>query len=482
MAKRITFDAWVERARSTHGDKYDYTLSKEDYTTTCGIVRIVCPEHGVFKQKASEHYKYGCKACAVQTGRRTRDDVIAECTQAHGGKYDYAQSYWTSMDDPSTTILCPDHGAFTQRMSDHRKGMSGCIQCSRLQARTTMSDRFGVPHFNLHHVQHLLEYQDNDAFSAVLLERGPIGTMEYFNIKSWALNHRTREAGIDPSMSYLESDMLQYVRSIYRGEIVLNTRSIISPYEVDIWIPDLKVGIEMHGLYWHSTAIVEPDYHLRKQQLAVAAGIRLIQVFEYEWIKSSDIVKTKIRHILGHATDKVYARKCTVDHQVPFTEYVQFCSQHHIQGARYGVDVIKGLRFNEELVAVMSMRSNILERYCSSVHVVGGFSKLLNTVHGDIVTYADLRYSDPRDNVYLTNGFVVDGQTPPNYKYWKPGEFVVQSREKFQKHKILALHPTFDPLLTEAEMMDQLGYYKIYDAGHLRLIRMQHDKTKTQTN
>ena len=349
--------------------------------------------------------------------------------------------------------------------------MSGCIKCSRLQAYNTTADRFGVKHFNLRHIQHLDEYQDNDSFSKILLEKGPVDTMEYFNIKSWALNHRTREAGIDPSLSYLETDMLQYVRSIFTGEIVLNTRSIIPPYEIDIWIPSLKVGIEMHGLYWHSTAIVQPDYHATKQRLAVAADIHLIQVFEYEWIASADIVKSKIRNILGCATDSVYARKCVVDTNVSFAEYVRFCTQNHIQGARYGVDVVRGLRHNGELIAIISMRSNILERYCSSKRVVGGFSKLLTTIHGEIVTYADLRYSDPRDNVYLANGFIVDGQTSPNYKYWKPGEFVVHSREKFQKHKILSMHPSVDASLTESEMMESLGYYKIYDAGHLRLIR-----------
>ena len=33
---------------------------------------------------------------------------------------------------------------------------------------------------------------------------------------------------------------------------ILNDRILITPYEIDIYCPELKIGIELNGLYWHT--------------------------------------------------------------------------------------------------------------------------------------------------------------------------------------------------------------------------------------
>ena len=52
---------FIEKAKSIHKDKYDYSLV--DYKRTHDKVKIICSEHGVFEQTPSNHYKYGCKSC-----------------------------------------------------------------------------------------------------------------------------------------------------------------------------------------------------------------------------------------------------------------------------------------------------------------------------------------------------------------------------------------------------------------------------------
>ena len=50
-----------------------------------------------------------------------------------------------------------------------------------------------------------------------------------------------------------QCEVYNFVRSILpNDDVLLNTRKQIKPYEIDIYVPRLKLGIEFDGLYWHS--------------------------------------------------------------------------------------------------------------------------------------------------------------------------------------------------------------------------------------
>lgn len=69
----------------------------------------------------------------------------------------------------------------------------------------------------------------------------------------------------------------------YTGTIIHNDRTIIKPKEIDIYLPDLKIGIEYNGLYWHSIENGTDKYSHRNKSLACRKlGIRLIHIFEFE--------------------------------------------------------------------------------------------------------------------------------------------------------------------------------------------------------
>lgn len=63
MAKKVTTDGFIRRAREVHGDKYDY--SKSVYLSATTNVTIICPTHGEFEQRPANHYLgRGCRECA----------------------------------------------------------------------------------------------------------------------------------------------------------------------------------------------------------------------------------------------------------------------------------------------------------------------------------------------------------------------------------------------------------------------------------
>ncbi len=83
--------------------------------------------------------------------------------------------------------------------------------------------------------------------------------------------------------SHIEMKLLRYVQTIYSGVIKHDCKSVITPKEIDIYLPDLKLGIEFNGTRFHSIEIGTPmDYHLDKSLKCRELGIRLIHIYEFE--------------------------------------------------------------------------------------------------------------------------------------------------------------------------------------------------------
>ena len=166
-----------------------------------------------------------------------------------------------------------------------------------------------------------------------------------------------------------ESELRDFISSLVHVEY--SKKDIISPREIDIFIPSLNLAFEYNGLYWHSEAKVGKTYHLEKTQKCAENSIRLVHIFESEWLINKEIVKSRIKSILGLSDSKFYARKCKIS-VISKHQHDLFMDMNHIQGAcpskyRYG------LYYNEELVAAISFGKSRYskaeqERYANKVN------------------------------------------------------------------------------------------------------------------
>ena len=126
---RLTKEEFILRAREIHGWKYDY--SKVEYVNNHTKVRIICPEHGEFWQKPSNHLSGAkCPGCANRI-RNTTENFITKAKKVHGDKYDYSKADCNNSFD-SVVIVCPEHGEFRQRVIEHLSGC-GCQECGKEQ-------------------------------------------------------------------------------------------------------------------------------------------------------------------------------------------------------------------------------------------------------------------------------------------------------------------------------------------------------------
>jgi hypothetical protein len=269
---------------------------------------------------------------------------------------------------------------------------------------------------------------------------------------------------IQPSFcSSGEIEVKEFVESLG----LQTTKKKTKQYEIDIFVPSLNIGIEYNGVYWHSKQ--HRMYHQKKYTLTKDQGIRLIQMWDLDWINKKDLIKKKLTHLLNKSSERIYARDCSVE-KVESKTLMPFYQQNHIQGGKSG-SLSFALTFGDTIVAAITLSKNKIERFASSTHVVGGFTRLLSYVRKEfnqpIETFADLFWSDHTNNQYINNGFQFVNITAPNYFWCKNHE--MHSRLKFQKHKLKHLK-NFDETKSESQIMIENGYFRVFDAGNAKFI------------
>jgi hypothetical protein len=101
-----------------------------------------------------------------------------------------------------------------------------------------------------------------------------------------------------PMYSKEESEIIDYIHSITDCTIEKNNRKILDGKEIDIYIPDLSLAIEFNGIYWHSDLFVEREYHRNKVLLALKSNIRLIHIYENDWVDDRESIKNTLKNII----------------------------------------------------------------------------------------------------------------------------------------------------------------------------------------
>lgn len=280
-----------------------------------------------------------------------------------------------------------------------------------------------------------------------------------------------------PSQAQLQvSDWLQTHTSVN-----ICDRSIIGPKELDIYLPDHKLAIEYHGQYWHSYGRHETPQerhrHQVKYQLCQERGIRLLQIFEQEWLQKKEQWQSIILRAIGKIPNTIGARQTQLQ-QIDFPTATKFLQEHHLHGSTT-FRTAYGLYDQMTLLAVLTLsvprfgHKGGIEISRIATHsdwtVTGGTEKLIKHVLQTETKSPIISYSNNRlftGKVFEKMGFRNEKETPPSYLYIDTKTGNTLSRYQAQKKHLAKLLPNFDPTLTEAENMFAHGYRRMWDAGH----------------
>lgn len=283
-----------------------------------------------------------------------------------------------------------------------------------------------------------------------------------------------------------ERSLLDFIKTIYSGKIEVNTKQIITPYELDIYIPEKKIAIEYDGLFWHRAERPEDKYrHLNKTEMCEKLGIHLIHIFENEWLFKTNVVKNRLANLLGNYEKTIYARKCEVK-EIDYNTSIEFLTKYHIQELT-NAKINLGLFYDTELIAIMTFAKPRFSKkyeyellqFCvkGHYHIIGAAGKLLkyferNYKPKSLISYADRRWTmNNAKSIYNLIGMICDHISDPDYKYFTTTTRILESRVKYQKHKLKNLLEIFDPNKTEYENMRDNGYFRIFDCGNLVFVK-----------
>lgn len=285
-------------------------------------------------------------------------------------------------------------------------------------------------------------------------------------------------SGEEKSLSeFFDSIGLRYIQ---------NDRTLIKPLELDFYFPEYNIAVELNGMLFHSELYKKDKYyHLNKLNLCNEKGIKLVYIWEYEWLYKTDIVKSMLSNLFGKTQDKIYARNCET-RKLSSKEYSEFMNENHLQGsvnAKYKF----GLIYENKIVAAMGFgasrislgakaNANICElyRYCCKRNTVipGAASKLFNYALNDlknkgvkqILSYAKRDFFG--GDLYEKLGFDYKGDTVPGY-FWTNGKVRIN---RFSGRKSELLKQGEDPTKTEIEIMHSRHFYRCYDSGNCKYV------------
>jgi hypothetical protein len=420
--ERLSQEEFIRRSRNVHGDRYEYP---ENYKGNGHPIKIICPEHGEFRQTPSYHWAGGtCPKC----GNKRKgapwgfSEFLIRAKETHGERYGYDKSTFTRMRD-KIKIICPVHGEFWQVCQMHVYGQ-GCPACGNN------------------------------------LSKGEKEIADWLSEQGFSIESRNR--------SILPSDK--------ELDIYLPDHKLAIEYN----------GLYWHSSRASDDTAFNRNRHFEKMKECSSLGIRLLQFWDIEWNTKKDICKEIILFALGKIARRIYARKCEIRH-LTATEANQFLNDNHIQGGCKSA-IRLGLFFNEELVGLQCYQAPniggasgenwLLVRtvFLKGCQVIGGISKLFKTFIDEANPECVIDYTDRRLFVasgHYQMGFIRDKDVAPCSHLTDGINIFSRRHYRHQNGRHFKFRMPWDDSLSDTDNLANNGWYWIYDCGKIKNVWMK---------
>lgn len=128
-------------------------------------------------------------------------------------------------------------------------------------------------------------------------------------------NYQTGKIKLGYVKSQAETEIFNFIESLYHDTIVRNVHNIIPHRELDIYLPDIRKAIEYNGTYWHADPRFynENDIVTRKhipakdiwnndkekQSLCESYNIQLLTIWEYDYTHNKDYIFQQIKEFIN---------------------------------------------------------------------------------------------------------------------------------------------------------------------------------------
>lgn len=245
---------------------------------------------------------------------------------------------------------------------------------------------------------------------------------------------------------------------------------ILDSYEIDIYLPDFKLGIEFNGVYWHNELYKSRMYHFMKTEIAEKKEIHLVHIYEDDWLYKKNIVKSEILRLLNKI--KLIDKDNFIIKEINDLKVIRkFLDLNHIKG--FTNSKLKlGVFLENELIGMM-----LFNKYNNNYKIIRHCIKInfdVENIYKEILNYLT-KYYKPTNIIWELDrswetkklpesfGFSFFEKTKPNY-YYVIGH-KRYNRLNYKKNTLVRNGK--NPNLTEHEIMLNEKIYRIYDSGNL---------------
>ena len=475
VRKNRSYSNAVEAAKSTflqrvadkHGDLLD--LSKFEYVNSKTDGIVICKKHGEFLATPNfllTKRAAGCPKCGrdrIKEYHETSWEEFIEKAQVIHPTYEFLRESFVNSSYP-IRFICPEHGEQEVKQATwmlSTRSPSICPRCAREAVGAFHRKGFAawlVDAVRMHGDTY--EYPEQELKTT----RDPVRIIckKHGVFHQIASNHSSHGAGCPKCTNNQTSKMEERIFSELAGlvgddEVLCNYRKALNGKEIDLYIPKAGIGVELHGLYWHSEEKAGTTKHLEKLKLAEEKDIKLMQFFEDEVIDRYVAVLHAITLRAGFHKP-IYARKCELK-EVGYSDTKEFYDTWHLQGSIKSASKHFALYHEGELVAAAAFGGSRFKkgevellRWCCTRPVVGGLSKVMKHCGYDkVVSFQDLRLWG--GETYAANGFKLLYKTRPGY-YWAKG---LTRTSRFKTRGA-----------GERERMESQGYWRVWDCGQAK--------------
>lgn len=258
-------------------------------------------------------------------------------------------------------------------------------------------------------------------------------------------------------------------------------RGLLGGHEVDLYYEDSRVAVEYNGSFWHREAYRGKRYHLDKTLKCIQKRVQVVHIFEYEWMNNRN--KERILKLLGRYLGNVedVRDRDTQSYMVGKEDADEFLNRYSLKigkSREYNVGCFRG----QELIGVMELcrdtqRNGSYEivrvAWKDGVRVVNGEKRLFDCFkenYNPEYVWISIDLAKFSGNEFLGMGFKtgLDLLEEPRGVWTKSNsDVVIGSLDEARKELYRA--GVWEPQLSISEMLQKNRYYRIYDAGHLKM-------------
>jgi hypothetical protein len=273
--------------------------------------------------------------------------------------------------------------------------------------------------------------------NSISLFKCDLGLEHYFEINNDNYYHRKKSKNslcticnpIGDSSSIKEKELYNFIKQIYNGKIMQSYRDGL---EIDIYLPEMNLGFEFNGLYWHSELYKDKLYHLNKTNYFKEKGINIVHIWETDWSNKKDIVKSKIIKLLKLNNNKVYDKLEIKEIKSNNIIKLFFTKNELVFNYRSNIKI--GVYDNNDLLSLITFKKI---KNKENEWILSNFSNKINYNNNDtfniMINYFVEKYNPksittnlnndwPINTIYFEMGFKVIGKPKITFKYLSDGK------------------------------------------------------------